>query len=181
MSVTKEREFSDSDVRKQQLTQSAEFNYLFDEVCNAEDAVRLENPEFVTGFYAISLHGHSVEFTLNRLRAVKDNLKDSQKILLDNIADLRTANPDKKPKGTDYARRVLRDKPLWQKVVSAHTLRPGDKENIDPNLSDDDESDDGKVTKLSKALKTMSTKDAKVEFEQHDYTVRDLLPYLPPS
>ena len=106
------------------------------------------------------MQAHRVESTLHRLQDVKGNLKEAEQILIENIADLRSANPDQKPKGTAYARRMLRSKPLWQKVVSAHTLNTGD-----------EDCDTEEDSALSKALKDMSPLDAKIEFERHDYTV----------
>lgn len=117
------------------------------------------------------MQAHRVEFTIDRLRSIKANLKEAEQVLLDNIAGLRIANPNQKPRGTNYAKRMLRDKPLWQKVVYAHTLSMDSKAKIDPNLSDSNDFDSDEETELSKALKKMSAKDAKVEFERHDYTV----------
>lgn len=173
MSVTQEREFSNVGECKQAAYKIAEFAYVFEEVCKAEDPVRLENPEFITGFHAISMQGHRLDFTINRLSDVKKNLKDSENTILVNMSKLRTANPDKEPKGTNWTKRMLKDKPLWQKVVSAHTIDDNNKENIDPNLSYG--GDDDNLALLSQTLKAMSAKDAKIEVENHDYTVSNIL------
>lgn len=148
-----------------------DFDYLEEVVGGAEDLVRLENPEFISGFHVISMQAHRVEVTISRLRDVKANLKEAEQILIDNIAGLRSANPSQKPKGTAYARRVLRNKPLWEKVVTAHTLKTGDKESIEP---DSHEPNAEEESELAKALKRMGPQDAKIEFERHDYTVSHL-------
>lgn len=117
------------------------------------------------------MHAQRVERTIYRLSGIKDNLKEAEQILLKNIAALRKANPYQKPKGTAYARRRLRSKPLWQKVVSAHALIK------DADDESDTEEDSAviqalmKMRPLTQALMKLSPDDAKIEYERHDQNV----------
>jgi hypothetical protein len=106
------------------------------------------------------MQAHRIESTMIRLQGVKDNLKEAEEILLEKIAELCKAVPQYTPKGASHSRRMLRNPPLFRKLVAAQALNDADD-------GDDTEED----SPIAQALRNMSVKDAKVEFERYDQRV----------